>query len=330
MRLAQQGFADTPVSQRARGGPPVTIVRELCSESRKGGRDLVQIKVLVTGGSGRLGRALSQAGRANVRGFSHAELDITNAGAVQSALGRLRPDVVINAAALSSVEAADTAPERARAVNAIAPGIVARACTSLGMPLIDISTDYVFGAETLRPWRETDPVSPINSYGRLKAEGERNVLAASSRACIARVAWLFGDGEDFIASLLSRQVETVKVAHDQIGSPTPIFLLARRLLALAERMSAGEAVPRVLHLAGSPPVSRADWVAAAFEALRRAGRTTPELLRVPMAEFGSASPRPSYSALDCSLAAKLFGEAIDWRIAIAQPGIFADQIRASR
>jgi dTDP-4-dehydrorhamnose reductase len=300
-------------------------VSELRNESRTGS-ELLQIKVLVTGGSGRLGRALSQAGGPNVRGFSRAELDITDAGAVQTVFERLRPDVVINAAAESSVGTSDTAPERARAVNAIAPGDIARVCSALGVPLIHISTDYVFGAETLRPWREMDPVSPVNSYGRLKAEGERNVLAAGGRACVVRVAWLFGDGEDFIASLLRGQDATVKVSDDQIGSPTPILVLARRLLELARRMSAGEAIPRLLHLAGSPPVSRADWVAAAFEALRRAGRRTPELVRVPMAEFGSAVLRPHYSALDCNLAAELFGEAIDWRLAIAQPALFADQI----
>lgn len=289
----------------------------------------MHINVLVTGGSGRLARALSQVGGETVRGFSRAELDITNVAAVQSTLDRLRPDVVINAAALSSVAAADTAPESAHAVNAIAPGIVARACKSLGIPLIHISTDYVFGAEARRPWRESDPVSPVNNYGRLKAEGERNVMAASDRACVVRVAWLFGDGEDFIANLLRGEPETVKVAYDQIGSPTPIFVLAGRLLALADRMGAGEAIPPVLHLAGTPPVSRADWVAAAFDALQHAGRPTPELVRVPMTEFGGATPRPNYSALDCSLAAELFGEAIDWRTALAQPGIFVDQARST-
>lgn len=282
--------------------------------------------VLVTGGSGRLGRALSQVGGPGARGLSSRELDITDPAAVRSALDRLRPAVVINAAALSRVQDSDTAPERARAVNAEAPGDIARACAERGLPLIQISTDYVFGAETLRPWRESDPVSPVNSYGRLKAEGERNVLSASDRACIARVAWLFGDGEDFIANLLRGDTETVRVADDQIGSPTPIVPLAERLLVLAGRISAGEATPRTLHIAGSPPASRADWVAAAFEALHRAGRQTPALVRVPMAEFGDTVRRPHYSALDCSLAAELFGGEIDWRIAAARPELFAERV----
>ncbi|MGX5737083.1 SDR family oxidoreductase [Bosea thiooxidans] len=285
--------------------------------------------MLVTGGNGRLARALSQVGGSNVQGLSSAELDITNAAAVQSALEQLRPDAVINAAALSSVEASDATPERARSVNATAPGHMAQACDQQGTPLIHISTDYVFGAETLRPWRESDPVSPLNSYGRLKAEGERNALAASRRVCVARVAWLFGDGKDFIANLLRGDVGIVKVAHDQIGSPTPIFPLAERLLGLAARMNAGEAVPPVLHLAGSPPVSRADWVASAFEALQRSGKKIPKLVRVPMAEFVGAVPRPHYSALDCSLATEFFGEELDWRISTAKFGTPAEEIMSA-
>lgn len=286
----------------------------------------MHIKVLVTGGRGRLARALSHVGGSNVQGLPSAELDITNAPAIRSALERLRPDAVINAAALSSVEASDTAPDRARAVNATAPGHIAAICEQLGMPLIHISTDYVFGAETLRPWRESDPASPLNSYGRLKVEGERSVLAAGSRVCVARVAWLFGDGNDFIANLLRSGADTVRVAYDQIGSPIPIFLLAERLLALAARMNAGEAVPRVLHLAGSPPVSRADWVASALEALQRSGQKTPELVRVPMTDFIGAARRPNYSALDCSLATEFFGEELDWRISTAKPETFAEAI----
>jgi dTDP-4-dehydrorhamnose reductase len=113
----------------------------------------------------------------------------------------------------------------------------------------------------------------------------------------------------------------VTVAEDQIGSPTPIHPLAARLLMLAGRMGEAEA-PRRLHLAGSPPVSRADWVACAFDALRAAGLRPPELIRAPMAALPSASPRPRFSALDCSRAEALFGSPILWRPAAEQPGTF--------
>lgn len=287
----------------------------------------MQTRVLVSGGSGRLARALSMLGGPRVLGPSRAELDISDAPAVEAAFARLKPEVVINAAAVSSVETSEFEPDRARAVNALAPGEMARACARLGVPFIQISTDYVFGAATDRPRRETDPVSPVNAYGRQKAEAERNVLAVDAGVCVARVAWLFGDGKDFIARLLQGQDDIVRLASDQIGSPTPIFALVERLLVLAERMKAGEAVPRIIHLAGSPAASRFDWVATAFEALRRAGRRTPELVPVPMSDLGSSVVRPHYSALDCSLAAKLFGEELDWRIWAREPETFASAQR---
>ncbi len=163
------------------------------------------------------------------------------------------------------------------ALNALGPRLLAEACARAGVPLIHISTDYVFGADPSRPWRETDSVSPVNAYGRTKAEGERAVLDSPGQVCVARVAWVFGDGEDFIARLLRRAGDgPVRAADDQIGSPTPIRALAQRLIALAGRMAAGEAgLPRILHLCGGPPVSRADWVEAALAALRGAGRPAP-------------------------------------------------------
>ena len=281
------------------------------------------IQVLVSGGHGRLARALSAVGGHRVYAPSRAELDITDNAAFNAVLARLRPDAVINAAAVSNVDASEGALDHAHAVNAQAPGRIARSCAEIGASFIHISTDYVFGGTIARPLREDDPVSPVNSYGRLKAEAEQNVLALGTNACIARVAWLFGDGGDFISHLLRAPERVVRVAHDQTGSPTPIFALAGRLLQLAERMKAGDAVPRILHLAGSPAVSRADWVAAAFQALQRAGRLTPLIERVPMAHFASAAPRPRYSALDSSLAAELFGGELDWRQAVALPETFA-------
>jgi dTDP-4-dehydrorhamnose reductase len=172
----------------------------------------------------------------------------------------------------------------------------------------------VFGAPTNRPWRETDPTSPLNAYGRMKAEGELNVLGAGGRSCVVRVAWLFGDGNDFIVRLLrNRDGGPVRVAIDQIGSPTPIFTLAKRLLALTEHMVSHAAIPPILHLAGSPPVSRANWAATVFEALAHAGQQPPPIIQVPMAELGSVAARPRYSALDCGVAAQLFGGPLDWR-----------------
>jgi len=283
------------------------------------------VRVLVSGGSGRLARVLARVGGDRVQALSRAELDISEATAFQTALARLKPDVVINAAAIAGLEACERSPERARAVNALAPAQMARVCAQAGTPFIHISTDYVFGAPTRRPWREADPVSPVNLYGELKAEAERQVLAAGGEVCITRVAWLFGDGKDFITHLLRGQDDSVRIARDQIGSPTPIFPLAGRLLDLAGRLAARQSVPRLIHLAGSPAVSRADWVATAFDALRLAGRRTPELVPVPMSDLGSSVVRPHYSALDSGLAADLFGGELDWRATVMQAETFAER-----
>ncbi|MEO6340033.1 MAG: sugar nucleotide-binding protein [Caulobacteraceae bacterium] len=273
--------------------------------------------ILATGGRGRLATALAARGGEQVVALPRTALDIGDAEAVAAALADLRPSAVINAAAVSSVDAADAA--RAHAVNAVAPGVLAAACAAAGVPLIHLSTDYVFGAATDRPWREDDPVSPINAYGRMKAEGETRALAAGGRVCVARVAWLFGDGQDFIARMLAvgRARGEVKVAADQIGSPTPIGVLAERLLALAVRMAGGDATPDILHLAGSPPVSRADWVAAGFAAAAARGEAVPRLVRARLADFPEDAPRPAYSALDTARASALFGSPIDWRDGLA-------------
>ena len=135
--------------------------------------------VLVTGGAGRLARALAARGGERVTALPRAALDIGDAEGAAQTLEALRPTAVINAAAVASVDAADAA--RAHAVNAVAPEVLAAACAAADVPLIHLSTDYVFGAATDRPWREEDPVSPINAYGRMKAEGEASALAAGGR-----------------------------------------------------------------------------------------------------------------------------------------------------
>jgi dTDP-4-dehydrorhamnose reductase len=169
----------------------------------------------------------------------------------------------------------------------------------------------------------------VNAYGRSKAEGEAAVMAAGGVGCIVRVAWLFGDDKDFIAQMLRRGAagEAVRVAEDQAGSPTPLAALAERLLRLCQWLEAGEqALPPILHLAGSPPVSRADWVATAFALLRERGIAPPPLQRVSRASFPSSVARPAFSALDGALAQSLFGAPIDWRAGFAdcaRSGVYA-------
>jgi dTDP-4-dehydrorhamnose reductase len=290
------------------------------------------IRILVTGGRGRLAQALAAASAA-VTALPRSRLDIIDAEQIERELAASGYGAVVNAAAMASLEAAEAAPDQAHAVNTVGPGLLAAACNKRGLPLIHLSTDYVFGAATGRPWREGDPVSPVNAYGRSKAGGEAKVLAAGPHGRVARVAWLFGDDGDFISQMLrvgNREGQAV-VADDQVGSPTPIGPLAERLLMLCGRLAKGdEAVPRILHLAGSPPVSRADWVAAAFDLLAEQGAVPPPLRRVPMAAFASSVVRPNFSALDSSATDALFGAPLDWRTGLAdciRAGVYRDLYR---
>ena len=272
--------------------------------------------IVVTGGRGRLARALASVAADRMLPLPRAECDITDPGSIAAMLAERRPAVVINAAVVNGVATIEADAAASHQANAVAPGLLAEACAAAGVPLIHISTDYVFGAETDRPWRETDPVSPINAYGRQKAEAEARVAAAHPGACTVRVAWLFGDGSCFPSEMIRTGLQTGSVTvTDQVGSPSPISEVARRLVGLADLMKQRD--PRatgLLHLAGVPAVSRADWIDTAFEALQAAGcPRRPEARRVALHQSPSAVPRPAFSALDCSKAEAVFGWRLDWR-----------------
>jgi dTDP-4-dehydrorhamnose reductase len=270
--------------------------------------------ILVAGGAGRLGRQLAAAGDARIRPLGRSEFDLSDEAGMRRALANHPPLAVINAAVRAGVDAAEGDDGGMWDVNAVAPGRLARACGDLGIPMIHISTDYVFGAPTTRPWREVDPISPVNAYGRMKAAGEQAGLTAGGRTCVVRVAWLFGFEDDFISRLLRTPADgKVRVAADQVGSPTPVAPLAMRLIRLVDMLqNKASVVPPILHVAGSPPVSRADWVEAMLQRLHAGGKRVPSVERVPMALFRAAARRPHFSALDCSCATALFGADIDW------------------
>jgi dTDP-4-dehydrorhamnose reductase len=287
------------------------------------------IRVLVTGGRGRLARALAAASP-EVTALPRSRLDITDPDQIEHELAAGDYSVVVNAAAMADIEASEAAPDQAYSVNAVGPGLLAAACERRRLPLIHLSTDYVFGEPTNRPWREDALVSPVNTYGRSKAGGEARVLAAGPGGRVVRVAWLFGDDRDFISHMLrvGRREGQAAVADDQVGSPTPIGPLAERLLTLCGRLAQGDdSLPRILHMAGSPPALRADWVAVAFGLLAETGIDPPPLRRVPMAAFASRVTRPNFSALDSSATDALFGEPLDWRAGLAgciRAGVYRD------
>jgi dTDP-4-dehydrorhamnose reductase len=256
----------------------------------------------VAGAAGMLGldvlRAGERAGHEPI-GLGRPELDITDAAAVHAALERIAPDAVLNCAAWTDVDGAETHVEQAHAVNADGAGNLARAAAQAGVPLVHVSTDYVFSGEAFvvaggarRAYVESDPTGPQSVYGQSKLAGEQQVLAASPRHAVVRSAWLFGiGGRNFAETMLrlAGEREAVQVVTDQVGCPTWTGHLAPALLGVIERGVAG-----VVHLAGAGQIS---WNGFAVEIFRQAELDC-RVENATSAQMERAAPRPAWSALE--------------------------------
>jgi dTDP-4-dehydrorhamnose reductase len=249
-----------------------------------------------------LGRDVARAGKRagyELMLLAHADLDITDAWAVEQALRGAGADAVVNCAAWTDVDSAESQREAALAVNALGAGNVARAAAAAGIPLVHVSTDYVFDGEAPldehgepRPYVESDPTGPCSVYGQTKLEGERLVLSASPRHTVARSSWLFGvNGRNFVDTMLRLASErgSVRVVDDQVGCPTWTGHLAPALLGLVEREVTG-----LVHLAGAGHVS---WNGFAKEIFRQGEREC-RVEVATTAEMARPAPRPAWSVLE--------------------------------
>lgn len=267
--------------------------------------------LLVTGGGGQLARGLVRVAGGDVVALARGALDITDPAQVAAALARYRPSVVINAAAFTQVDAAQVAQARAYAVNAAGAGAVARACAERDIAMIQLSTDHVFDGRAARPYREADPIAPVNVYGASKAAGEVAVRAAGGT--VVRTAWLFGrGGPSFVHAIVRRAVEQLRVdvVADQIGSPTCVDDLAAALLVLAGRKLRSA----VIHVCGDEPASRHAFAEAIVAEARavRALRCV-ELDAIASFERPSLARRPGYGVLDTAYARSLGLPIGSWR-----------------
>jgi dTDP-4-dehydrorhamnose reductase len=274
------------------------------------------MRLLVTGAAGMLGVDVVAAARGaghEVTPLGRTELDITDPAAVSAAVGAATPDAVINCAAFTDVDGAETETAAAQAINGEGAGHVASAAAAHGAWVVHVSTDYVFDGTGDRPYVESDPVGPRSAYGATKLAGERAVVAAAPDAhTIVRTAWLFGTaGRCFprtIAQLAAERDELTVVA-DQVGCPTFTGHLAPALVTLAERRS----VLGLAHVAGGGQCS---WFEFAREIVARSGASC-EVRPVGTVEFPRPAPRPAWSVLGTERG-DLVPRLADWRAGLEE------------
>ena len=279
------------------------------------------MRILLTGANGQVGTALRRslaplgelipATRSGTLpdGNRCEQADFSQPDALAPLITKLRPDVVVNAAAYTAVDRAESEPELAHRINAEAAVVLGRACAGIDARLVHYSTDYVFSGENDRPWREDDPTAPVNIYGASKLAGEQAIRDSGCRHMIFRIAWVYAaHGHNFLRTMLRLAAErdVLQVVDDQHGAPTPAHWVAD---ATARVLADGYDGSGTWHLA---PQGQTTWHGFAdriFQLAHEAGmlERVPELVAVPSAGFPTAARRPSWSVLDSGLARSELG-----------------------
>ncbi len=269
------------------------------------------MKILQFGRTGQVATAVQAAaqGRIEVIALSRDDCDLDNVEAIRAAILAADCDLVLNTAAFTHVDPAETRPDEAFAVNATAPGAMAAACAERGLPFVHLSTDAVFDGLTDRPYVETDEARPINVYGRSKLAGEQAVLA-HPRTTVLRISWVFSRyGRNYVSFMLrlAREREVLRVVADQFGSPTDGEALADFLISTAPRWagaSADDPAFGLFHFANAGETSRFDFAKAAID---RDPQTRARLEPTTQAAFAEPAPRPPRTPLDTGKLRQVFG-----------------------
>ena len=287
------------------------------------GLTVAELEVLLTGGSGLAGSALRRLAPPGWRIWAprRAELDITDPAAMEASLGAAPWDLVINAAAYTAVDLAERKEAEASRVNATGAGALAIAAAALGIPIIHLSTDYVFDGAKTGPYLESDPVGPLSVYGASKAAGEQAVRDAGGRHVILRTAWLLSrDGPNFAATMLRLAVEgrPLRVVDDQYGCPTSADDLAQAIVVIANRLARdAEAPTGTYHFVNSGVTTWHGLAQAIFEQSAPSLDAAPELQAISTTDYGAAAPRPANAELSTAKLEADFGiSPRPWREAV--------------
>lgn len=277
------------------------------------------MRLLVTGKTGQVVTALIERGAAtgvDIVALGRPEFDLANAQAGMDAIAATKPDAMVSAAAYTAVDKAENDEAAAEAVNVTGPGVVAGIAAQLGVPVIHLSTDYVFDGSKSEPYVETDPTNPLGVYGRTKLAGEHAVTAATSNYAILRTAWVYSPfGNNFLKTMLRVGADRpeLRVVADQLGNPTSALDIADAVLRVARNLTEqphNHDLRGVFHLAGTGDASWADFATEIFAISNALGGPTPSVSRITTEEYPTPARRPANSRLNTSKLQNIHGVAL--------------------
>ncbi|QNM83809.1 dTDP-4-dehydrorhamnose reductase [Sphingomonas sabuli] len=277
------------------------------------------MRIVVTGREGQVVRSLAERGD-DIVPLGRPDLDlVAEPDVIVAAIEAVRPDVIVNAAAYTAVDKAESERDLAFAINERGAGAVARAANRLGVPLIHLSTDYVFSGDKPEPYVESDPTGPTGVYGASKLAGERAVLDAHDNAAVLRTAWVYSPfGGNFVKTMLrlARERDELGIVADQRGNPTSALDIADGVLAVAANLARSDdpALRGTFHMTAGGEATWAEFAEEIFAQSARSGGPSATVNRIATADYPTPARRPANSRLDCSRLREMHGVALpDWR-----------------
>ena len=283
--------------------------------------------VIVFGGGGQVGLEVSDLAQSlsasnsslSIMTFNSQAGDITNEDLIRNIFTEQHPACVINCAAYTAVDKAESEAPQAFAVNRDGAANLARCCKTFNIPLLHVSTDYVFDGEQSTPYRESDATHPLNVYGESKLQGEQAIREILEQHIILRTSWVFGQyGNNFVKTMLrlAQDREELGIVADQTGCPTPACAIAQTLVAISQRVLAGEALAwGTYHYAGSPSLSWFDFATHIFQLAHEiSGMKIPHLNPIPTSAYPTPAQRPQQTIMECDKIKRVFGiEPANWQ-----------------
>jgi dTDP-4-dehydrorhamnose reductase len=286
---------------------------------------MARIRIAVTGSQGQIARSLIECASASdveVVTLARPALDLAAPRTIEPAIDASGADILVSAAAYTDVNRAESEPDVADLINAKAPGLLATHARRLGIPIIHLSSDYVFDGQKPMPYIESDSVHPLNVYGRSKAKGEQAIAKAHPLHVILRACWVYSPfSRNFVRTMLglAERQKDVRIVADQVGNPTSAADIAEGIVAVARHLIEGHGKERygIFHMASADTASWAEFATEIFSVAAAKGRPAPRVLPISSTQYQTAAMRPLNSRLNCVKIARVYGVSLpDWRASL--------------